>query len=524
MSAAGPTVAAPAGEHIFRDQCARCHGASGEGTEDYYPDPLEGDKSVAQLTKLIHETMPDDAETKLAADQAAIVAAYIYDAFYSPEARTRNKPARVELSRLTVRQYQNAVADLIGSFRPRVDFGSEHGLRANYGARRSPSERIDSEVHFDFSAGNPDVHEFASDEFSIIWQGAVIAPDSGMYEFVVRTGHAARLWINDAKLPLMDNWVRSGSDTEHRAEIRLLGGRAYPLRLAFSQANQGVKGKNKEDKTAPVFISLEWKRPNHTLEVISARYLSPSSGQITPEWKFSSSSWPQVFVLKTRFPPDDRSVGYERGTAISKAWDEATTDAAIETATYVAEHLQELSGAQADAADSEPKLREFCTRFAERAFRRPLEAAQQELYINRQFAQAPDRLAAVKRVVLLVLKSPRFLYREIGGGPADEFDTASRISFGLWDSLPDQALLDAAAAGKLAGRDQILEQLERMLPVRFRSEKDALHSAALVIRGGQHPWLIEGPGLRLDAQEIAARCAPLLRIFPERPSGSGSSD
>jgi len=67
------------------------------------------------------------------------------------------------------------------------------------------------------------------------------------------------------------------------------------------------------------------------------------------------------------------------------------------------------------------------------------------------------------------------------------------------------------------------EQLQRMLPVRFRSEKDALHSAALVIRGGQYPWLIEGPGLRLEAGEIAERCASLLRIFPERPSGSGSS-
>ena len=67
------------------------------------------------------------------------------------------------------------------------------------------------------------------------------------------------------------------------------------------------------------------------------------------------------------------------------------------------------------------------------------------------------------------------------------------------------------------------EQLERMLPVRFRSEKDALHGAALVMRGGQYPWLIEGPGVRLEAREIAERCAPLLRIFPERDSGSGSS-
>ena len=40
---------------------------------------------------------------------------------------------------------------------------------------------------------------------------------------------------------------------------------------------------------------------------------------------------------------------------------------------------------------------------------------------------------------------------------------AERISFGLWDSLPDAALLEAAAAGKLATREQVAEQAERMV-------------------------------------------------------------
>lgn len=60
------------------------------------------------------------------------------------------------------------------------------------------------------------------------------------------------------------------------------------------------------------------------------------------------------------------------------------------------------------------------------------------------------------------------------------------------------------------------ERLGRLLPVRFSTEEDALHGAALVIRGGQHPWLIEGPGVRLDAQEIAKRCEPILKLF-KRP-------
>jgi hypothetical protein len=57
------------------------------------------------------------------------------------------------------------------------------------------------------------------------------------------------------------------------------------------------------------------------------------------------------------------------------------------------------------------------------------------------------------------------------------------------------------------------QQLERLIPVHFSTEEDALHGAALVIRGGQYPWLIEGPGVRLDAREIGRRCEPILRLL-----------
>jgi hypothetical protein len=64
--------------------------------------------------------------------------------------------------------------------------------------------------------------------------------------------------------------------------------------------------------------------------------------------------------------------------------------------------------------------------------------------------------------VLLVLKSPGFLYREVRGGPG-AFDVAARLSFGLWDSLPDQELQKAATAGKLGTKEQVARQAERML-------------------------------------------------------------
>src|SRR5581483_11542760 len=95
-------------------------------------------------------------------------------------------------------------------------------------------------------------------------------------------------------------------------------------------------------------------------------------------------------------------------------------------------------------------------------FRRPLTAEQARLFVDRQFEATADAETAVKRVVLFVLKSPRFLYREVGGGP-DAYDTAARLSFALWDSIPDAELLAAAAKGELGTRDQLTRQAERML-------------------------------------------------------------
>ena len=448
------------GERIYRKQCAACHGASGEGSDEYKR-ALTGDRSVAQLSRLIAKTMPEDDPGTCVGPDADRVAAYIHEAFYSRAAQERNKPPRIEHARLTVRQYQNAVADLVGSFRSAGVWDEKRGLRGEYSRRRargggggssgggSNFERIDPEVRFDFGEGSPDPLKMEAGQFSVNWQGSVLAPETGDYEFVVHTDHAMRLWVNDMNRPLIDALVKSGDDTEYRDSIRLLGGRAYPIRLEFSKGKQGVDdSKTNKPKAVKASIVLEWKRPHRPLEVIPARNLTPNR-------------FPEMYVATTPFPPDDRSVGYERGTTISKAWDQATTDAAIEAAGYVVAHLKELAGGGGEgSADQTKKLREFCRKFAERAFRKPIDDEQAARYVDRQFEEDADAEAAVKRSVLLVLKSPRFLFRETGATP---YDTASRLSFGLWDSSPDAALLQAAAAGKLATRDEITAQAERMV-------------------------------------------------------------
>lgn len=472
------------GRAIYQKQCVECHGARGEGVAGKYDDPLTGDKSVDKLQRIIHQSMPDKKPELCQDGEALAVARYIYDAFYSPEAQARNMPARIELSRLTVRQYQASVADLISSFVGVNGRSDKPGLRAqyfksrNYDGKKKAFDRVDPRVSFQFGEGAPEGEGFETGEFSMNWHGSVEIEDSGDYEFIVKTENGFKLWVNAMDEPTIDGWVALGGEPQkHTARMFLLGGRRYPIKLEFFKY---------KDKTAS--IELRWKPPHKVEEVIPERSLRADGVRPT-------------LVVSTPFPPDDSSVGYPRGSSVSKSWDEAATRAAIETATFVAANLNRMAGTNDKDDKRKEKIRTFCRRFAERAFRRPLSEEQAKVMVDRQFEQAADLEMAVKRVVLLTLKSPRFLYPELGGETADPFTTAARLALGLWDSLPDSILWAEAESGRFKSRSQALDQAKRMA----RDPR-----AKVKMREFFHQWL------KMDEVEDLAKDAKLFPGFDDR--------
>ena len=474
----------PEGERIYRQLCADCHGAKGEGVKGKCDDPLVGDESLSRLAKIIEKTMPEKAPEKCHGEDAQKVAAYIYSTFYSKAARAKQQKARIELARLTIPQYRQTVADLFASFigQPRID--DQRGLQATYYNARNFSDkkrvfrRTDARVAFDFKDEAPEGGKFDKEQFSIRWDGAVIADETGFYEFGLKTENGAQLWVNDMETPLIDGYVATGDrEMVQRQRIFLLGGRAYPLRLEYFK----YKG-----KTAS--IELRWKAPYQVEEVIPRRSLQPRSV-------------PPSMIVDTAFPPDDRSVGYERGVNVSKEWDAAATFAALEIMTKAVRNLNRLSNSRSTDPQRMQKVKEFCRKFSERAFRRPLNEEQKQFFIEKQFAGAKDPEGAVKRVCLLVLKSPRFLYPVLVAGRVDDYVIAERLAFGLWDSMPDETLFRAAQSGQLRKPEQVAAQARRMLDdPRTRSK----------LRSFFHHWLHT-----TEAEDIA-KDAKLFPGFDER--------
>lgn len=108
--------------------------------------------------------------------------------------------------------------------------------------------------------------------------------------------------------------------------------------------------------------------------------------------------------------------------------------------------------------------------FAERAWRRPVGGEEIAPFAG-LFALAASPDEGLRTALGAVLTSPAFMFRvELDPSPLDftphalgDYELASRLSYLLWDSMPDDALFDAAAAGSLQSDAGLATQLERML-------------------------------------------------------------
>ncbi|HLV81486.1 MAG TPA: DUF1592 domain-containing protein, partial [Chthonomonadaceae bacterium] len=116
--------------------------------------------------------------------------------------------------------------------------------------------------------------------------------------------------------------------------------------------------------------------------------------------------------------------------------------------------------------------RQILAYFAYRAFRRPVEPAElarlMGLYDGASRQGAPFR-EAVKRGLKAILVSPYFLFRyeqdRPGAQPCPirDYELASRLSYFLWSSLPDETLLQLAARKRLRAPGVLEQQVRRML-------------------------------------------------------------
>ncbi len=181
------------------------------------------------------------------------------------------------------------------------------------------------------------------------------------------------------------------------------------------------------------------------------------------------------------FPPENQSTAFENNAA-----DHKVTKDTVRRYLEVAEDLADTARAAGFASLPDGVLpcdvttgdaacgSSFIASFGRRAFRRPLDADEQALFED-LFAgelQVHGFEAAVAITLQAILQSPQFLYRiemlpegAVTGEvvQVSDYEAASRLSYFLTATTPDEALLDAAEAGELHTPEQLEAQARRIL-------------------------------------------------------------
>ena len=167
--------------------------------------------------------------------------------------------------------------------------------------------------------------------------------------------------------------------------------------------------------------------------------------------------------------------GFENNVTLNTA-----NPALVETYQRAAEQVaQRVSSNLAPVLGCDPNTgtcaRDWLAGFAERAWRRPLTTAEQEILFENfdGWSTRHDVPTAVSLAITFLLQSPDFIYFPRLGGdapapgegavPLTDWELAARLSYFLWNSTPDAELMDLAREGRLQDRQVLADQAFRML-------------------------------------------------------------
>ncbi|QDV61279.1 Planctomycete cytochrome C [Crateriforma conspicua] len=121
---------------------------------------------------------------------------------------------------------------------------------------------------------------------------------------------------------------------------------------------------------------------------------------------------------------------------------------------------------QVDPSATRQQLSDQLVRFAQLAFRRDIEPDRLvgfQQMLSQQLDEGVPAVDALRATYRAVLCSPRFLYFSEPVGRLDDFAIASRLSYFLCQSMPDQELLEAARRGQLHNPQTLIRQAHRLL-------------------------------------------------------------
>jgi hypothetical protein len=398
-----PYDAGPGGgesaEQLYGRLCASCHGVLGEG--GLGPSLVDSPRSVDELTTIIDERMPQGAPQRCDGACPRVLAEYILATFTSSSLSCEAgvPPSPRRLRLLSRREYRATVRDLL-DLPDDPSTPSTCNLRT---FRYTPGRAVTS-VHLagSFNGWSPAAWPMTRETDGSYVLEREIPNGTHQYKFVIDGTE----WVLDPTNPM--------------------------------RADDGFGGQNS-------VITVDCTDGGGTTV-------------IDPAASLPLETRPEGFFFDT-----DAQSGVVTSVHVREQLKAARVS--VEAARP---HLASLVGCDL-GADRSGCVASFVVGFGRRAFRRPLTDAERARYESLA-TSTPDANEGVELAMRAMLASPAFLYRsEMGTLGSDgtyalsPWEIATALAYQLWGTMPDDALLDAAARGELVDLASREREARRLL-------------------------------------------------------------
>ena len=470
--------------------CIRCHGAKKQ-KGDFRLDELSREVGIKD-TPLWHEVMerissgempPEDEENLPTAEESGRIVEWIAARLKEGEAARMARRDRVSYHRLTREEYVNSVRDLIGV---QYDASDPGGLLEDpewNGFERIGSVLTLSPTHIE----------------KYIRAAEVILDEAYPAEPIEYLEATARAKTVQEGRPHYDRLKEAGLLDKLRYELvtsgeMFRGSNPYRNGLKFPgsgvyEISYQVSGLKPENKAAPRMQVYEYKLDRVLFE---QDILAAEDKPITVSFRthFPAVRSPSIHVLNLTGPPrHPRSTAHSRIPFISTKeprapWQIKITNQdgtprepilIIDSITMKGPIITEEEQRRRDLYMAKDETLESATeglrRMAINAFRRPLYDGEMDIYTNivkGELDAGASFKDAVKAAMIAILCSKSFLFISEGNENADrhilnDWEIASRLSYLLWSTMPDNELFAAAEQGKLKNPAELKKQFARLL-------------------------------------------------------------
>lgn len=420
---------------VLDQYCVGCHSAA-EAAAGIAFDRFENQAqaiaggSVWQraLDALETRIMPPETSDQPTRDEIAGVVRWVEKDFLEAQRKLARPPARVGIRRLNRQEYNNTIRDLVGlDLRPADDFPADESA---FGFDHIGAAQSLSTIH---------IEKFLTAAESVL-QKAIVTPDSKSFRSTRLLGPRddddekvdTRPLTASAPLAIEHTFPAAG---RYLVEFELVvpGEAAAPLVAAEIGEKRIIEPIDGNSESATYRVWLAAAEGKQTVSLALAKAADKPA-------EFTVRS----LVLRGPYAPEAQSLP--------------------------ASHRQIVTAVpEANDASRLESARQVIGRFAQRAFRRPLKAGEAERLVE-VFLLADRRGESFERSIQialgLALVSPQFLFivepeSQREDSRLNDFELASRLSYFLWSSMPDDELFAQAQQATL--RANLRAQARRML-------------------------------------------------------------